>query len=192
VKKLREDPKRHGTERSIQENLNICKYLIVYGANMSPNCSLSSPLSQSQKAVWSLINKGFSVSSIADRLNTTRQYVNQTRLTAEAKLSTTLLEVARANDLQVTRLDPKEAILLGYHPALKRKAVVTYSTNHGIKVWYWHDNPEEITNEDFLRQTREYLLDIAKERGVQVEDAKIHPAKLAHAIFSKLVPEVKA
>jgi DNA-binding CsgD family transcriptional regulator len=160
---------------------------------MSPNCSLSSPLSQSQKAVWSLVSKGFAVSKIAEKLNTTRQYVNQTRLTAEAKLSTALLEVAQANDLQVTRLYPKEAILLGYHPALKRKAIVTYSTSHGIKVWYWHDNPEEVTNEDFLRQTREYLLDIAKERGVEIEGAdKIHPAKLAHQIFSKLIPELKA
>ena len=160
---------------------------------MSPNCSIASPLSQQQKTVWSLISKGFSVSAIADKLKTTRQYVNQTRLTAEAKLSTTLLEVAQANDLQVTRLYPKEAILLGYHPALKRKAIITYSTNHGIKVWYWHDNPEEVTNEEFLRQTREYLLDIAKERGIPVGDvAKIHPAKLAHIIFSKLVPEVES
>jgi hypothetical protein len=160
---------------------------------MSPNCSLSSPLSQSQKAVWSLVSKGFAVSKIAEKLNTTRQYVNQTRLTAEAKLSTALLEVAQANDLQVTRLYPKEAILLGYHPSLKRKAIVTYSTSHGIKVWYWHDNPEEVTNQDFLRQTREYLLDLANERGIEVEDAaEIHPAKLASIIFSKLVPEAES
>jgi hypothetical protein len=133
------------------------------------------------------------VASIADKLRTTRQFVNQTKLAAEAKLSTTLLEVAQANDLQVTRLYPKEAILLGYHPALKRKAIVTYSTSHGIKVWYWHDNPEEVTNEDFLRQTREYLLDLAKERGIEVEDAtEIHPARLASIIFSKLVPEVES
>ena len=160
---------------------------------MSPNYSIASPLSQKQKTIWSLIRKGFSVSAIADKLSTTRQYVNQTRLTAEAKLSTTLLEVARANDLQVTRLYPKDAILIGYHPALKRKAIVTYSTSHGIKVWYWHDNPEEVTNEDFLRRTREYLLGIAKERGIKIQDAeKLHPAKLAHALFCKLVPELKS
>ena len=160
---------------------------------MRTNCSLSSPLSQKQKTVWSLICKGFSVSAIADKLSTTRQFINQTRLTAEAKLSTTLLEVAQANDLQVTRLYPKQAILLGYHPALKRKAIVTYSTNYGIKVWYWHDNPEEVTDRAFLNQTRQYLVDIAKERGIQVEDAaNIHPAKLAHIIFSKLVPEVES
>jgi hypothetical protein len=159
---------------------------------MSPTSSIISPLSQKQKTVWSLISKGFSVSAIAGKLRTSRQYVNQTRLMAEAKLSTTLLEVARTNDLQVMRLFPKEAILLGYHPALKRKAIVTYSTSHGIKVWYWHDRPEEVTNEDFLRQTREYLLDIARERGIEIQDAeKLHPAKLAHVLFCKLVPELK-
>jgi DNA-binding CsgD family transcriptional regulator len=160
---------------------------------MRSSCSLSSPLSQKQKVVWSLISKGLSVSTIANKLSTTRQYINQTRLTAEAKISTTLLEVAQANDLQVTRLYPKEGILLGYHPALKRKAILTYSTNYGIKVWYWHDNPEEVTNEEFLKQTREYLLDLAEERGTQLKDtAKIHPATLARIIFSRLVPEVES
>ena len=160
---------------------------------MSQHYPLSSPLSQKQKTVWSLVRKGLSVSTIADKLHTTRQYINQTRLTAEAKLSTTLLDVAAANDLQVTKLYPKKAILLGYHPGLKRKAILTYTTSHGIKVWYWHDNPEEITNQQFLQQTRKYLQDIAKEQGIDLEDTTgIHPAKLAHILFSKLVPEVQS
>src|SRR5208337_543355 len=133
---------------------------------MCPNCSISPPLSQSQRAVWSLICKGFSVANIADKLSTTRQYVNQTRLAAEAKLATTLLDVAQVNDLQVTKLYPKQAILLGYHPALKRKAIITYTTSHGLKVWYWHDHPEEVTDTAFLNQTRQYLLEVAKERGI--------------------------
>ena len=108
-----------------------------------PNCSVSSPLSQSQKIIWSLISTGLSVSKIAEKLKTTRQYVNQTRLMAEAKLSTTLLDVAQVNDLQITKLYPKQAILLGYHPALKRKAIITYTTSHGLKVWYWHDHPKK-------------------------------------------------
>ena len=159
---------------------------------MAPNCSISSPLSQSQKDIWALISTGLSVSKIADKLKTTRQYVNQTRLMAEAKLSTTLLDVAQVNDLQVTKLYPKQAILLGYHPDLKRKAIITYTTSHGLKVWYWHDNPEEVTDPAFLNQTRQYLIDIAKERGITIENAaQIHPAKLAHMIFSQLIPELK-
>jgi DNA-binding CsgD family transcriptional regulator len=159
---------------------------------MPANCSVSAPLSQNQKTIWHLISKGLSVTSIADKLKTTRQYVNQTRLTAEAKLATTLLDVAQVNELQVTKLNVKQAILLGYHPTLKRKAIVTYTTCHGLKVWYWHDNPEEVTDQVFLNQTKQYLLDIAKERGIELENVeKIHPAKLAHIIFTNLIPELK-
>ncbi len=152
--------------------------------------NLASPLSQTQKTVWSMITKGLSTTIIADKLSTTRQFVNQTRLAAEAKLSTTLLDVAQANDFQVTKLYPQQGLLLGYHPMLKRKAILTYSTNYGIKVWYWHNNAEEVTNEEYLRQTRLYLLDVAKERGIEIKDTeKLHPAKLATLIFSKLMPD---
>ena len=60
------------------------------------------------------------------------------------------------------------------------------------KVWYWHNNAEEVTNEEFLRQTRIYLLDIAKERGIEIDGAPEqapYPAKLATLIFSKLMPD---
>jgi hypothetical protein len=83
-------------------------------------------------------------------------------------------------------------MLLAYHPALKCKVILTYSTNYGIKVWYWHDNPEEVTDPIFLNQTRQYLIDIIKERCIEIEDTdKIHPSKIAHQFFSKLMPELK-
>ncbi len=155
--------------------------------------SLTTPLSQKQKTVWSMITRGLSPVAIADKLDTTRQFVNQTKLAAEAKLTATLLDVAQANDLQVRKLYPKAGLLFGYHPGLERKAIVTYSTTYGIKIWYWHDRPEEVTNEEFLKQTQTYLLDIAKERRIEVKGAeKLHPAKLAHIIFSELIPELKS
>jgi hypothetical protein len=59
-------------------------------------------------------------------------------------------------------------------------------------VWYWHDKPEEETDQDFLKQTREYLLDLAKERDLKIEDAAtLHPAKLARIVFRKLAPEAE-
>jgi len=153
--------------------------------------TLASPLTPKQKLVWSLLSKGVSASAIANRLNTTRQFVNQTKLSAEAKLSTTLLDEAQANDLQVTKLYPKNGILLGYHPVLKRKAILTYSTNYGIKVWYWHNNPEEVTDPAFLNQVHQYLIDIAQDRCIEIDATnKLHPSRLAHQIFSKLIPEL--
>jgi hypothetical protein len=157
------------------------------------NLSCTTPLSQSQKTIWALLGTGLTVTSIAEKLKTTRQYVNQTRLTTQTKLATTLLEVAQINNLQVTKLNPQQAILLGYQPELKKQAILTYTTTHGLKMWYWHNNPEEITDTTYLNQTRQYLIDIAKERGIEIPDAdKIHPAKLAHIIFCKLLPELQA
>ena len=96
------------------------------------------------------------------------------------------------NDLQVIRVLPKAGLLVGFHPALNKKTLVTYSSTYGMKMWFWHDNPEEVTNQEFLAQTRKYLLDIAAERGIQVENAEpLHPARLAHEIFIQLAPELK-
>jgi hypothetical protein len=154
--------------------------------------SCTSPLSQSQKTIWALLGTGLTVTNIAEKLKTTRQYVNQTRLTTQTKLATTLLEVAAVNNLQVTKLIPQQAILLGYQPELKKQAILTYTTTHGLKMWYWHNNPEEVTDTTYLNQTRQYLIDIAKERGIEIPDAdKIHPAKLAHLVFCKLIPELQ-
>ena len=158
---------------------------------MTPN-ALTTPLTQQQKTIWKLLSQGLSVSTIANKLKTTRQYVNQTRLTTEAKLSSALIGMAQASDLQITVLHPNQGILLGYHPELNRKAIITYSTNYGIKVWYWNDHPEEAKNTEFLKQTEKYLLDLAAERGIDVETSQpLHPAKLADIIFSKLLPELK-
>lgn len=151
------------------------------------------PLSEKQAAIWLRVLNGRSIASIAESLKTTRQFVNQTKLTAEAKLVNALMDVAQATNIQVTKVHPEAGVLLGYHPGLKRKAVVTYSTEHGIKVWYWFDRPEEVTDREFLSQTRAYLLRIAEERGLRIENAeKLHPAKLAQAIFSELIPELRA
>ena len=89
---------------------------------MKPACSITAPLSSKQMAIWSLITKGLSVSAIADKLNTTRQYVNQTRLTAEAKLSTTLLEVARTNDLPSNTTLPKASYTLRLPPSTQAQS----------------------------------------------------------------------
>jgi DNA-binding CsgD family transcriptional regulator len=159
---------------------------------MKAGWGLASPLSEKQKIVWSLLGAGLSAATVASKLGSTRQFVNQTKLAAEAKLSASLLDAAQANHLQTIRLDSKKGILLGYHPGIDRKAVVTYSIRYGIKVWYWYDNPEAVTDKEFLGQTRRYLLELAKERHINTSGLKsVHPGKLAQFVFSDLVPELK-
>ena len=160
---------------------------------MGVSSGFTAPLSQKQTIVWALVRNGQSIAAIAATLKTTRQFVNQTKLAAEAKLSSALRDVAQANNIQITRMYPNVGILLGYHPGLRQKAIITYSTKFGIKVWYWFDKPEEVTDEEFLSQTRGYLLEMAKERGLRIERAsEMHPAKLAQLVFAELTSELKA
>jgi hypothetical protein len=142
--------------------------------------------------IWSLVSRGFSAAKIAEKLETTRQYVNQTRIATEAKLTSMLLEVAEMNDLQIQKVYAGKAILLGYSPVLRQKVIITYTTCHGIKIWYWHDKPEDVTDPVLLKKTRQYLLDIAKERGIIDIQTNAHPAKMADKIFSMLLPELKS
>jgi len=159
---------------------------------MGSGSGFASPLSQKQTLVWSLLKKGHSVATIAEGLKTTRQFVNQTKLAAESKLSSALMDAAQANQIQTTKVYPDDGLLLGYHPGLGRRAIITYSSKLGIKVWYWFDKPEEVTDKEFLNQTRRYLLVISNERGLKIDGAsKMHPAKLAQAVFSALIPELK-
>lgn len=153
---------------------------------------LKSPLSPRQKLIWSLLSRGLSVSQVAERLKTTFQYINQTKRTAEAKLSSALMSVAEASNLQIKKMRLEEGVLWGYHPGLDKEAIVTYTTKQGIKVWFWNDNPEELTDERFLNETRLYLFNLAEERRIDLteEEKQQHPGRLANVIFSRLIPEV--
>ena len=152
------------------------------------------PLTSKQSAAWSSFQRGITAIEIAKRMKTTRQNVHQTLKIAEVKISKTLLDVARSNGLEIKALQPEKGILLGYNPLLKRNVVVTYTSKNGVRVWYWYDNPEKIDDEKLLQETREYLLNEAEERGIRLtlEEKNTHPARLARAVFSRLLPEVRS
>ena len=58
------------------------------------------------------------------------------------------------------------------------------------ELWYLTDVGVQISH---ILRLVDHALDIAKEKGIEIGDVeKIHPAKLAHLIFSQLIPELKA
>jgi hypothetical protein len=153
--------------------------------------AVNSPLSQRQNQVWSMLGSGLTVSEVAEKLKKTFQYINQTKLTAEARLSDALIRVGETNNLQIKRVLPREGVLWGYHPGLGLDAFVTYTSRHGMRVWYWYDDPREVTDERFLLEAKMYLLNLAEERQVPLDESEkqLHPALLAKLIFSKFIPE---
>ena len=150
------------------------------------------PLTAKQSIAWALSQRGIPPSEIAERTKNTRQYVHQTLKIAETKVSKALLEVARSGSLQILKMQPEQGIMVGYQPMLNRNVVVTFTTKNGVKVWYWHDKPEKVTDEKLLRETREYLFNEAEERGIRLtpEEKNMHPARLAQTLFTRLLGEI--
>ena len=132
--------------------------------------AVNSPLSARQNQIWSMLSSGLTVREIAKKLKKTFQYVNQTKQTAEARLSNALIRVGETNNLQIKRVLPKQGILWGYHPGLGMDTFVTYTSKQGMRVWYWYDNPDEVSDDRFLQETKMYLINLAEERQIQLNE----------------------
>ena len=147
-------------------------------------------LTSKQSAAWGLFQKGIPAIEIARRMETSRQYIHQTLKVAETKIAHNLLEVATSSGLQIRSLKPEKGVLLGFNTALGRDVVLTYTVRHGIRTWYWYDEPEQVKDQKLLEDAKRYLLDEADERGIPLtaEERKLQPAKLARIVFSKLMP----
>jgi len=130
---------------------------------------------------------------IAKELGTSRQFVHQTLNAADAKVSGLLTEAARANRIEVQAMDIRNGVLTGYHRGLEKQAVISYSAKHGVQVWYWYENPGACQACELTQQCRDYLLDEAEERGIALtrEEKRLPPDRLAHLVFSRLIPSVK-
>jgi len=149
------------------------------------------PLTSKQSAAWALFQKGASMIQIAKQMKASRQYVQQTLKIAEGKISKSLLDAARSNDLEIRAIRPDRGVLLGHNRVLGRNVVVTYTSKYGIKVWFWYDKPEEVRDEKLLDEAREYLFNQAEERGIKLshEEKNMHPSRLARTVFSRILPE---
>ena len=137
-----------------------------------------------------MLRIGLSPLQIAEKLRTSRQYVHQVTLAAEAKIGKTLMEVAQASHLQVKRMDGSNGVLLAFDPALRSDVIITYTNRNGVRIWHWYDRIEDIKDQSYVEEVREYLLNETLERGIKLtsEEMRLHPAKLAQLIFSRLIP----
>ena len=155
--------------------------------------SVISPLAPRQRAIWSLRRGGLGKSDIAARLGVSPQFVHQTLNAVEAKISRALVEVSRANNVRMRELNPEKGILVGHHPGLNTLTVISQTARDGIRIWYWHEKPEDCETCELKISCRNYLLNEAEETKVSLtpEEKEHPPAKLARIIFSRLIPGLK-
>jgi len=131
---------------------------------------------------------GFSQSEIGRRIGVSRQAVYNALNTALRKVELALKHVADANKIEIRYIDPTNGILLGFSPSTNNRVIITFSVKHGIHVWHY-ENPD-CSRCKFVNKCRKILFDEAKERNITLspEERKLPPSKLAHLIFSRVIP----
>lgn len=145
-------------------------------------------LTDRQMRIWRLRLRGLSKAEIGRRLGITRQAVYDAEGVSLRKIDSALRHSAEANMIEVRYIDTKRGILLGFSPATRNRVIVTFSAKNGMQTWHYEQlDCGECQWEERCSQR---LLDEAKERGIAVseEERLLPPSKLAHLIFSRVIP----
>ena len=145
-------------------------------------------LTDRQLEIWRLRFKGFSKAEVGRRLGITRQAVYDAEKYTLEKVESALRHVADASMIEVHYLDPSRGVLLGFDPSTSNRVIVTFSARNGVQTWH-HEMPDCGVCR-WKDRCKRRLLDEAEERDVQLssEERELPPSKLAHTIFSKIVP----
>ena len=145
-------------------------------------------LTDRQLEIWSLRFKGLSKAEVGRRLGITRQAVYDAEKYSLEKVESALLHVAEASRIEVRYVDPTRGILHGFDPATESRVIVTFSARNGVQTWHYEQ--PDCGSCTWVESCKRRLLDEAEERDIRLsaEERTLPPSKLAHEIFSKVVP----
>ncbi|MCX6654078.1 MAG: hypothetical protein NTY03_03030 [Candidatus Bathyarchaeota archaeon] len=145
-----------------------------------------------QLDIWDMNRRGEPRSAIGERFSFTRQAVYDALKVSTAKVEAALKQTADASSIEVLRVDPRNGILLGLTPLDNSKVIITFSRKFGVQTWHFEE--PDCGKCRYTRRCMERLLYEAEERGVSLDAAQkeLPPSKLAHLIFSSLIPELRA
>jgi hypothetical protein len=150
----------------------------------------SAYLTARQLDIWDLNRRGESRAEIGQRFEFTRQAVYDALKVSLGKVESALRHTAEASSIEIIRVDPKNGILLGRMPIDSNKVIVTFSRRHGVQTWHFEE--PDCDRCGYVKRCAERLLDEAEERGIELglDQRSLPPSRLAHIIFSKLIPEL--
>ena len=141
------------------------------------------PLNDKQFEFWRLRRSGILSIDIARLFKISKQAVSKALLTMDERIEKTLLEMARANQIEVEKINMERGILFGHSVPFNASAIIFVSANHGMQVWYEHEgNCGTCTR---YAQCIELLWDFADEMKLKLEKTD-DPTKLAEELFEKL------
>jgi transcriptional regulator len=141
------------------------------------------PTNEKQFGFWKMRRRGMSNVSIANQVGITRQGVSQALLVMNEKLETSLKEMAKANRIQIEKIDVERGILFGRSVPFQTNAYILVSEKHGMQVWYEHDG-DCISCKEFTKCI-EFIWDFAAELGIKLEKTR-DPTKMAEELIAKI------
>lgn len=141
------------------------------------------PVDEKQFEFWILRRAGLHNINIAKQFGISRQAVSRALLSMDKRIEETLLEMAKANRIEVEKLDSEKGILFGRSFPFKTNAIIFISAKHGIQVWYEHEGKCESCER--YRECIELLWDFAEEMHFKLQSTD-DPTKIADELFRKL------
>jgi len=90
------------------------------------------PADEKQFEFWLLSRNGLPNINIAKHFRVSRQAVSRALLSMDKRMEETLLEMARANRIEVEKLDSKKGVLFGRLVPFKANAIIFVSAKHGM------------------------------------------------------------
>ena len=141
------------------------------------------PINERQFEFWKMRRNGMANVEIAKKSNISRQAVSKALQGIDSKISKVLLDMARANHIEIKKVNPERGILFGYLPQLKTDVIVFVSSKHGVQVWYSHKGDCDSCNR--YKDCMELLWDYAEEIGIKLKESD-NPTDLADELFEKL------
>ena len=147
-------------------------------------------LTDRQLEIWRLLLRRFSKAEIGRRLGVTRQAVHDAEGIITPKVDGALQHAADANMLDVLYVNSRKGVLLGYSPSTKERVIVTFSATNGVQTWHYQQPDCSLC--EWVDRCRDRLIQEAAERDVSLPEdmTGLPPSKLAHHIFSQIIPEL--
>ena len=141
------------------------------------------PTNDKQFGFWKMRRSGTSNIGIATLLGISRQAVSRALLLMDEKIDTALREMARANQIEVGKVNAGRGVLIGRSIPFRTAAIIFVSEKHGVQVWYEHDG-DCGTCQRFTECT-ELLWDYATELGIRIRKSG-DPTKMAEELFASV------
>jgi len=141
------------------------------------------PTKEKQFGLWMMRRSGMTNISIANQQGITRQGVSQAIRFMDDKIDALLREMARANRIEVEKIDLERGILFGRSVPFQTKAFIFVSEKHGMQVWYEHEGDCEACNQ--YTQCIEFIWDFAAELGIRIRKTD-NPTKMAEELLARL------